>query len=99
MEQVFGNGLRRVVKEVVGLVTEGRADGVDHMFFSGGCRWRRGALGFFDGRGFLKIMPKSIWFDYGVCPCDDNLVLIYAISRFRYYFYWSLRMCMVGKSR
>jgi hypothetical protein len=58
-----------------------------------------GALGFFDGRGFLKIMPKSIWFDYGVCPCDGSLVLIYAISRFRYYFYWSLRMCMVGKSR
>ena len=46
-----------------------------------------------------KIMPKSIWFDYGVYPCDDRGVLIYAISRFRYYFYRSLRMCMVGKSR
>lgn len=54
---------------------------------------------FFCGRGFSKIMPKLIWFDYGVCACEDIVVLIYAISRFRYHFYWSLRMCMVGKSR
>ncbi len=44
-------------------------------------------------------MRNPIGIDYGVCACEDKWHLIYAISRFCYYFYSAHRLCMVGKPR
>ena len=44
-------------------------------------------------------MRNPIGFDYGVCVCEGDAYLIYAISRFCYYFYSAHRLCLVGKPR
>jgi hypothetical protein len=98
MEYVFGDGLRCVVEEVVGLVAESRGDGVDHVFFLLSLLiYVRDNIGY--RLQCLKIMRNPIGIDYRVCVCQDNWNLIYAISRFCYYFYSAHRLCMVGKPR